>query len=319
MNTKLKTIIIFLVLYVHLLFFQSLRAQSWASNFHYFQNTPTYNAAYAGIKNTPSANINYHHFKAGLVNNLVEVGFQTQLNNKPIGLGLLYKRDVYNQQEINDFEGQFAYHFQLQEKIRLAGGIKLGVQQYYLDLTNLQAGDPSNAIFVNDYFLKVGLGTLLYSKKYFVGISLHNIINQKLNTESLFEDEVKYKNLYFSAGIIFNEQSNFALRPSALFNLNFRSIKGLERFTNGERRYTGFVEVSIDALLYKTLWLGASFEPSKPLKLHTKIDIKQQFSLLGYWQIIENLPYLEKSYFFGVGLQAHLSKVNKEIPQHPYF
>jgi len=290
-------------------------AQNLESNFHYFQNTQTYNAAYAGIKNAPEINTNFLRYKVGvdLFTNLTEAGFHTQLNKKPIGLGLSFKRNVFGSRRVNDYAVQFAYHFQLQEKIKLSAGLQLSLQHVNLNLSNIFLNNDLEII--NDYFLNVNLGAILYSYKYYIGISLNNLVNQRLNKQGFFEFGLD-KALYLSGGILFNEHSNFAVRPSVLLNLNFRSID----FRISEPLlYTGFLDLSVDALLYKTLWLGATFRPKQPLKLQAKVDIKQQISLLGYWQPLKTIPSLEKNYFFGLGLQARLSKIDVDVQPPSYF
>jgi len=188
--------------------------------------------------------------------------------------------------------------------------MQLGLQHIYLDLATLVFdGDPE---VINDYFLNVSLAFILYSKKYYVGISLNNLINKRLNKQG-FLDDGTYNTLYLSGGIIFNEHSNFAIRTSALLNINFESI--IEYW-----RYTGFVEISVDALLYKTLWLGATLKPNQPLKVQAKVDLMQQISLLGYCQFIKRNFSFEKNYFFGFGLQALLTKTGKDVSHRsPYF
>lgn len=309
----LKTFITLFGFCTQMLIYQNLNAQNWESNFNYLQNTPIYNSAYAGIKTAPSVNFNYHHFEKNT--NLLEAGFQTQLNKKPIGLGLSYIKNKYNNISINNFAAQFAYHFQLQQHIKLSAGIQLSLQRFYVDLSKLyfpnvltQFGDTLfNTIDPHvDYSANANIATLLYSKKYYVGISIHNIVNQRLNNRSRLANNRQYKKLYFSGGIIFNEDANFAVKPSVLLNLNFESI--IEYW-----RYTGFLDISVDALLYKTLWLGATFRPKQPLKLQAKIDFKQYISLLGYCQFIKNNFSFEKNYSFGLSVQARLPAIENEV------
>jgi len=54
---KLKTLKTLFGFCIQMLIYQNIIAQNWASNFHYFQHTQTYNAAYAGIKTVPSFTI----------------------------------------------------------------------------------------------------------------------------------------------------------------------------------------------------------------------------------------------------------------------
>lgn len=305
---KLKTLILQIGFYVVWFAPQNLTAQSWESNFHYFQNTPTYNPAYVGIYNAPTLNLNYHHYNSNSnpFSNLIDAGFHTQLSTKPIGIGLSYKRDKFDLGKMSGYLAQFAYHFQLQEKINLSAGIQLGIKNYFIDLSSLFFQTTNEPNIINDQFINADIGALLYSEIYYIGISLGNIINQKVNKQSPFKVDSPYS-LYVSGGIVFKAHPQIDIRPSILMNLNFNEIDTI-------RKYSGFLDISVDALFFKTLWLGATFRPKTPLKIQAKVDIKQRVSMFAYWQIIKNNRYTEKRYFFGLGLQAYLSKIEKKSP-----
>jgi len=88
---------------------------------------------------------------------------------------------------INKVSGYFsyAYHMRLSYQLRAALGFFLGVKQYQLNTSTLWTATPdADLVPVNTITPDASVGGWLYTKKYFAGLSIHQLIPLALSPSS---------------------------------------------------------------------------------------------------------------------------------------
>jgi len=149
---------------------------------HYDYNTLAINPAYAGAKQTFVANslarlqwLNLpgapRYYNLGVHSPLVK-DFGVGLNLQTGSLGKFKNASPLSETQI---AGSIAYNKQLTENLRLAVGLRLGVYNYNINLSQMQLYDQSDAAYnnndINITAPLTGFGVYLYSDKFFTGIS----------------------------------------------------------------------------------------------------------------------------------------------------
>ncbi len=118
-------------------------------------------------------------------------------------------------------EATYAYHIPLGGgDTKLAFGLTASLYQYYLNKQDLTMEDPSDPALLGGYKKVVpdaNFGTLLYGKNYFVGLSIAQLFQGKINlgTEGIAEQK-RVRHYFFNGGYNFMINDNFMLQPSVL-------------------------------------------------------------------------------------------------------
>ena len=152
-----------------------------------------------------------------------EIGISFITDN--IGDGTLKENNVY---------ADFAYTLQLNEKHKLALGLKAGFTNFITSFTNFKFpdDDPISGILVNDPAFEnlnnttpnFGIGAFYFTDDYYLGISAPNLINSKHLTEknglkSIGGEEI---HLFINAGYVYKLNRLIKLKPSMLL----KTVKG---------------------------------------------------------------------------------------------
>jgi type IX secretion system PorP/SprF family membrane protein len=82
------------------------------------------------------------------------------------------------------FTGAYAYNIAIRETMRLSMGISASVMQYRIDGTQLNPKDVSDPALLNmvstSYMPDAGLGAYLYADDFYVGLSVAQLLNNKV-------------------------------------------------------------------------------------------------------------------------------------------
>lgn len=121
--------------------------------------------------------------------------------------------------------GSYAYHLPISNRTTLSAGFSAGITNLSLDATKLNFGgtvlDPAvaNSTLINTIKPDISAGLWLYSAKYFVGLSVQQIIPQQV----AFSDNTVYlqrgklvPHIFASAGYRMQLGDDFSLLPSIL-------------------------------------------------------------------------------------------------------
>lgn len=116
----------------------------------------------------------------------------------------------------------FAYHLPVSSKLSVSLGTKVGHMNQRIDFTGLTVRDDVNDVFYNSLVaanqgtqntVTVDFGALLYSNRFYVGVSTNNLVAERLNGEFLFDmnDGMRYR---FQTGAFFPVSSELSLSPA---------------------------------------------------------------------------------------------------------
>ncbi|MGV6829780.1 MAG: PorP/SprF family type IX secretion system membrane protein [Flavobacteriales bacterium] len=238
-----------LVLLLSILYAEFASAQQDPQYTQYMYNMNVVNPAYAGSKESLSLTALYRNQWSGISDNPVTFTFSghSPISDK-IGLGLSAIKDEIGPISETNVYADFSYTLQLSESMQIALGLKAGATFHDVGLTDLELQDPADPFFsqnINNVYPNIGAGLFLYSDKFYLGLSVPNI----LNSVHLDENGLKYgseTNHYFGTiGYVFTVSDNFKLKPSAMVKSAFDAPVSFD--------------ANLNALFYEKFELGVSY------------------------------------------------------------
>jgi type IX secretion system PorP/SprF family membrane protein len=168
--------------------------------------------------------------------------------NDKIGLGLSAIKDELGPVSETNVFADFSYTLQVGASTKLALGLKAGVTFHDVGLVDLALQDPGDPFFsqdINNTYPNIGAGAFLYGDKFYVGLSVPNL----LTSVHLDENGIKYgseSNHFFgTAGYVFQVSDNFKLKPSVMVKSSFDAPVSYD--------------ANINALFFEKFELGASY------------------------------------------------------------
>lgn len=191
---------------------------------HYMYNTVSVNPAYAGSRDV--LNITGLHRSQWIGLNGAPtsqtLSMNTPLRNKKMGIGLSLVNDRIGPINQTFIYADYSYSVRLTETLRLAFGLKAGINWFQPKISTLetvQANDPS---FVNSTLESVvkpnfGGGIYLHSEKFYVGASAPRLMQNKFNLGTGNTDTTAVKELrhiFFIAGYILPVTNQLKLKPT---------------------------------------------------------------------------------------------------------
>ncbi|NQU51592.1 MAG: type IX secretion system membrane protein PorP/SprF [Bacteroidetes bacterium] len=222
----------------------------------YMFNTQTINPAYAGTWESLGFTVLARQQWAGFdgAPQTYTFSMQAPLKNEKVALGLNMISDKVGFEKRFYLFGDYSYLVQVSEKSNLRLGLKGGITNYSNDLekyTLPTSGiDPSFQGSIKKIMPNFGVGAFVYNKRYYVGLSIPKIINNKFEDDlENFSVESEIRHYYFMAGLVFDLGENIKFKPTMLTKATFTS-------------YTGSpvqLDLSANFLFKEKFWLGAMY------------------------------------------------------------
>jgi type IX secretion system PorP/SprF family membrane protein len=220
MNNKSRKKILFVAVFLLSLIVRS-QNDSKLSIFNY--NSLIYNPAFAGAADGLNVagiySSQWYGFDGAPKTQYLTV--DTKLPYNKIGLGLSLYHDAIGPAREYNIEGNFAYYIDVNDKYKLALGLKSGLHSYKVDINQLDVYQPGeqvfNSNFENNLSLILGLGMNFYSDKFFIGLSTPNLLVSKYYNANNSSTLSKSKNNYYlNTGYKFELRRDITLTPAAL-------------------------------------------------------------------------------------------------------
>lgn len=221
---------ILLLSYLALFLVPAAFTQQNANFSMYYSNGLFYNPAYAGSHDAVSLNAGYRYQWAGMPGapQTATGSVHSPLKNERIAIGAIYSYDRVGVTKTNSADISFAYRIPIGKKkeTKICIGVSAGFKNYRADLNSVATTDADDAAFTgnsqNRWLPDAGFGIYIYSRKFFAGSSLSNILFSRLNGKtSVFEGSPvvahQYPHLYLTTGYVLNISSVVKFIPSALF------------------------------------------------------------------------------------------------------
>lgn len=157
---------------------------------------------------------------------------------KNVGLGLSVITDKIGPVEENNIYGDFSYTLNLGGEHKLAFGLKGGITLHnvglYSDIYNTLP-DPNDPAFSEDTsnsFLNVGAGFFYYTNKYYLALSVPNMIKSKhldFNGREFGSEESHY---FLTGGYVFDINETVKFKPFFMLKSAFNAPTSLDASAN---------------------------------------------------------------------------------------
>ena len=228
----------------------NLHAQQDPQYTQYMYNMNVLNPAYAGSKGTLSI---------GILGRTQWVGIDGAPKTftlaahapfgKKVGLGFSAIVDKIGPIKEQNVFADFSYTINTSEEGKLAFGLKAGFTFHNLNEASLIAIDPSDTSvlnFDNRTFPNFGAGAFYYTNKFYVGLSLPNVLETKHFDRNNGVTKASEKTHYFlTGGYVFDLSESLKFKPSVMA----KAVTGTPLS----------VDLSTNFLINEKLELGASY------------------------------------------------------------
>jgi type IX secretion system PorP/SprF family membrane protein len=240
----------------------------------YLNNPFVLNPAYAGITNNLNTSVCYRQQWIGFEGNPVTINANAHISlraNK-MGAGLMIVSDKIGTTEVNEVYGSYSYRIKVADDKTLSFGLQAGVVNFKTDNSDLNLLDPNDPAFTgvaNENKLSLGSGIILFSDRFFAGISVPRMLKARSDTGE--GDLTLYtQHMYGMGSYMFFVTDRIRFRPSVLarfvsgapasVDLNAAVIL-YDKYTAGllTRNFTTY-GVFLQAFIKDTLRLGYAME-----------------------------------------------------------
>jgi len=270
LSPKIK-IVLFL-----LLTFNGLFAQQQAMYTQYMFNHVAINPAYAASKNAISAMLLARAQWVNLEGAPTSTTFTLHgpVKKERIGIGISILHDVIGPTSETDLTADFAFQFKINRDITLALGAKGSIGFYRAELAKLRIIDQNDPRFAEDiredFLPNIGSGVFLYSKEFYLGLSIPKMIRNNININSDIAgsgNSYMERHFFLIGGYIFDLASDVKFKPSFLAKIIPDSRPA--------------IDFNASFIIRDYLWLGATYRYDNSMSAMAEIRIGAGL-FLGY-------------------------------------
>jgi type IX secretion system PorP/SprF family membrane protein len=269
---------ILIIAFVALSFFT--RAQQDPQHTMYRFNGLMFNPAYAGSREALSLN-GIYRWQWVNVDGSPQTGsfsIHSPLKNNNIALGLSFVDDRYTVVRNDKIEATFAYRIPVgkKKKVKISLGIGVSATNVSAKLSQLgltQSGDNRFQNDINLWMPNISAGVYVYSQKFFVGVSVPNILSNSLAKNGMvwersIDSAHQYTHMFATAGYVFDLGKKVKFAPSIL-------VKYVPKFAPVN------IDFNANFIFLDRFWLGASYRLSDSYGFMTAVNITPQLRV-GY-------------------------------------
>jgi type IX secretion system PorP/SprF family membrane protein len=219
----------------------------------YMYNMSVMNPAYAGSKENLSLGLLYRKQWVEIEDAPTTATFFGHSPvGKNVGLGISLINDKIGPVEETNAYADFSYTLNLNQEHKLAFGMKAGATFHKValfdDIGNghvPDANDPAFAENTSNTFLNIGAGLFYYTNKYYLGVSVPNMLKSKHLDFNGREFGSEVSHYFVTGGYVFDINENVKLKPFAMVKSAFNAPTSLD--------------ASLNTLLYERLELGVTY------------------------------------------------------------
>ncbi len=250
-------------------------AQQDAQYTQYMYNTVSINPAYAGSRGALSITGLHRSQWLGLEGAPSTQSFSahTPFENSRIGLGVSLINDELGPFKEQYFNIDFSYTIPVSVNGKLSFGIKVVANTLALDINKLtpetSSSIDSNLNSFSEFQPNFGLGAYYHTDKFYLGLSVPNILETKHfeSSNTLINVGKERMNYYLLGGYVFDLSANLKLKPAFL-----------TKYVEGAPLQ---VDLSANAIFKDKLIFGAAYRWSAAASLMAGFQINDSF-MIGY-------------------------------------
>jgi type IX secretion system PorP/SprF family membrane protein len=206
-----------------------VKAQQQTMFTHYAFNTLSVNPAYAGSREaltfTALTRNQWVGFKGAPITQTLTVHAPIAKNKMGVGLSIL--NDKIGPLNTTSLYADFAYSIPINDKnkSKLAFGLKSGINLFsesIADLKTDQAGDQAATSGVNKLLPNFGLGAYYHNEKWYAGLSIPRLLENKLSTQSTNQgvsSSLEKRHFFLIGGTVLNLNNNLKLKPTTFLKV----------------------------------------------------------------------------------------------------
>jgi len=251
----------------------SVSAQQDPMFTQYMHNPVSINPAYAGSRGTLNVVAMHRQQWVGIdgAPKTLALSVNSPFIKYNVGIGFTLLYDQIGPIKQTGLFGDYSYHIKVSPKTKLAFGLKGGLSIIEKDLSNSVHYNEDEYLSLNGYqklyLPNFGVGSYLYSDRFYVGFSIPKMLQNSLseNTNTVVNKEERH--YFLAGGVVFDVTENIKFKPST----TIRIVKGSPVST----------EISAAALLNDKLWLGAMYRFGDAVGAMVKFEVTNQLSI-GY-------------------------------------
>ncbi|MCB9188607.1 MAG: type IX secretion system membrane protein PorP/SprF [Flavobacteriales bacterium] len=209
---------------------------AYAGSHRFFQSTLIYRRQWVNIQGAPQTFI---------------AAVDGPVHREKMGLGLIIANDQIGVTNQTDFLANYSYNLKLGNG-KLAFGIKAGVSQYRVKITDLTYWDEEDPIYAGningEIIPKFGAGVYYHQEKWFAGISIPTLLayEKEYNFSININDASNLRrHLLITGGYVFTLNDNWKIKPSTL--VKYTHAAPLQ------------VDLNCNVLWKDMIWLGVSY------------------------------------------------------------
>lgn len=239
----------------------------------YMHNPVSINPAYAGSRGTLNFVALHRQQWVGMdgAPKTLSLSVNSPFINYNVGVGLSLIYDEIGPTKQTGIYADYAYHLKVSTKVKLAFGLKGGVNIYDINLNDLRGaqGDDHIALYGYRklYHPNFGFGTYLYADRFYLGFSIPKLLQNSLTDDENTLINKEERHYFISGGVVLNVSENIKFKPST----TVRVVSGSP----------ASVDLSAAFLLSDRLWLGGMYRLGDSVGALIKFDLTNQLSL-GY-------------------------------------
>jgi type IX secretion system PorP/SprF family membrane protein len=203
----------------------TMNAQQDPQFSHYMYNTISVNPAYAGSRGVLNITGLHRSQWIGLEGAPTSqtLTLNTPLRNRKMGVGLSVVNDKIGPLNQTFIYGDYSYTVKLTEKVKLAFGLKAGInwfQPKISSLNTIQNNDPSFVGSTMESVIKpnIGAGIYLHRDDWYIGASSPRLVQNKFNLGGSANDTtsvLEERHMFFIAGYLWTVNPQLKLKPTA--------------------------------------------------------------------------------------------------------
>ncbi len=203
----------------------TMNAQQDPQFSHYMYNTISVNPAYAGSRGVLNITGLHRSQWIGLEGAPTSqtLTLNTPLRNRKMGVGLSVVNDKIGPLNQTFIYGDYSYTVRLTEKLKLAFGLKAGInwfQPKISTLNTIQNNDPSFVGSTMESVIKpnIGAGIYLHRDDWYIGASSPRLVQNKFNLGGSVNDTtsvLEERHMFFIAGYLWTVNPQLKLKPTA--------------------------------------------------------------------------------------------------------
>ena len=205
----------------------------------YMYNMNVINPAYAGNKDALSLGLLYRKQWVEIEDAPTTGTFFVHSPvGKNVGLGLSVISDKIGPVEENNIFGDFSYTLNLGGEHRLALGLKAGLTLHNIDFNRIYPTlpDVNDGVFAgvnpSSSSFNVGTGIFYYTEKYYVALSVPNMLKSKYLDYSGTAYGSEVAHYFLTGGYVFDLTDNIKFKPFAMVKSAFNAPTSVDVSTN---------------------------------------------------------------------------------------